>query len=162
MKTLDPKAVEKTLLGVVTDWRELFIEHRYSKTDRSGKPWVTHHPANYHFLWSESDKIDKRDQAHFWLSLYVLPNPKIIPVVNARMTPPINQPMRSISNGIQSFHVIPWPDYGMALVTATDWNCIANPWVCFIPLEAIPEINPDNTARFTEADYPKWKTEYER
>jgi hypothetical protein len=155
MTPLPQNHIDKTLLGIVTSWTDLFIEHRYAKTDRSGSPWVTHHPGTFNFLSSKADQVRMFGKPHEWLALYVKANPKIEPVIDARMTPPINQPMRQIRNNIQSYEIIPWPAYGHALITANDWNSIAHLWVCFIPLDAVPEISPDNTPRFTETDWER-------
>lgn len=154
MKPLPQDRLDKTLLGIVTDWRELFIEHRFGKKGRSKTPWVTHHPADFYFLASEDPRIKcLGNQIKDWLSLYVKPNPKIEPVIHSVCTPPIRKEQTRYN--FQAFKIIPWPDYGMALITATDVNMIAEPWVCFIPLSAVPDINPENTAMFSTADWPE-------
>ncbi len=48
--------------------------------------------------------------------------------------PPIRNPVGGSMRPPGSLRFIPWPQYGKALVLATDPSCIADVWLAFVPL----------------------------
>ncbi len=55
---------------------------------------------------------------------------------------------RCMDGRINSLKLIPWKEYGHALLVATDKTQIPSIHVAFIPLENIPTITMDNTERW--------------
>lgn len=154
MKPLEQTSIDKSLFGIVPDLRQLFEDFRYCKDQRGPEGNViTPRPAGYFFMGSEEPRIKtwlKTGNRPMAGNLSVKPSQQVVERVNSRCTGPrIGSRLGDLNWNIpyyfQAFKIIPWTVYDHALIVATDLNMIAHPWVAFVPLDAIPDINPDNT-----------------
>jgi hypothetical protein len=141
---IDEESIKKTIFGVVESLDAFFEQYIYcaERFDKgsgtsaySGRIW-TPHPKGFYFCASEYDSMKT------WIkppackgALYVKPKDGIV------------RPLQNVccNAAFQAFKIIPWRHTGHALVTATDVLMIAHPWLGFVPLASIPEINAQNT-----------------
>lgn len=147
---LAPDRIRKTIFGVVDNLSDLFDEFQYSFEVRTpvysdtrfgvSKQYQTTRPRpkGFYFISSEDKRIKTwapRGKQPYAGSLGCRPNQRVSDQVCDLCT----------DAEFQSFKIIPWVALGVALVTSCDVNFIAEPWVAFVKLDGIPEINPDNT-----------------
>jgi hypothetical protein len=146
MKPLPDESVAKTLFGVMPDLASLFADFKYCRYERSDRGTLPIAPPGYFFVSSEAPGIkiwgDDNLSSCLKHGLYVRPLPDVRRRVESRCTPRIGG---ASNDYIGSFKIIPWAPYGHALILASDSNMIANPWVAFVPLEALPKIDLTNT-----------------
>jgi hypothetical protein len=134
-----PKLTEaqlgKSIFGVIESFSDLFEDWGYSR-DVETSPVTTPRPRGYYFLASEYERVET------WLG-----RPASKGNLSVKPTEQVEKEVCDASTDaeFQSFHLIPWASTGLALVTANDCRFIAAPWVGFVPLESIPEINPGDT-----------------
>lgn len=153
MKDLGADVLKKTLYGQVDDLSYFFEEFTYirevkvpvrrsdgyggfTKDHRIETPRV----PGFYFMSSEDPRIKT------WIakpvgggSLHVKVKEDVLANVS-----------RLCIDGLAALKVIPWEPYGVALVVATDRAMIANPWLGFVPLDSIPEVNHESVGVWGE------------
>lgn len=139
---MDPSKYRQTLFGIVPNLDFFFEEFVYGLSyHQPHRGSGTHHPRGFYFMSSEHASISswyREGKNPFKGALYVKPK-RDIGIVVRNMCCEAN---------IGSFSLIPWPSEGHALVKANDRLQIANPFLGFVPLEALPEINQHTIGLF--------------
>lgn len=145
MKNLDEKHLAKARFGIAASLDDLFDGFIYCRqeTAKYQGTWTVHPDGWYFFSGIDaSDRIVTFPPGrHPGPCLYTKPKEHVKQAVLDR----------AMEGKMGSFEVIPWPEHGYALVHATDSTMIPSIWLAFVPLDSLPEINPDNTSIWSPA-----------
>lgn len=139
------ESLAKTSFGIVASLGDLFAEFTYAAsvfTNERGS--ITLAPAGYYFIASQCPTINtwETNPGKRCAGLYVRPLPHVESAIQARCFARQHGAPHGVIGG---FKIIPWPATGHALIVAGDEVHICNPFVAFVPLDALPVINSDNT-----------------
>lgn len=136
-KPIEQDRIDRTMFGMIANLDVLFSQFAYVEIPVA-KRNTDYAPPGMYFLSSEHAAIKPfADPRPHGPALHVRPLDAVRDAVKARCC----------EGRIGSFSIMVWPDTGYALVMANDRMMIANPWVAFVPVAALPTINPDNTER---------------
>jgi hypothetical protein len=149
LKPLDAESIKKSLFGIVPDLSALFSEfafvgmsHEYRQNTPQSRREIhrTYHNFPQRFFYLAARNCPTIDQtfATFVSKGFALCAEPLAAVRKAAEN-------RCCEGRLASFEIIPWPHTGHALVLAHDAVMIANPWLAFVPLDALPTISMDNT-----------------
>lgn len=145
--TLDPKQLAKTRFGLIQSLDELFDGFLYCRTKMSADQgsWSIH-PDGWYFC-SGIDTFQR-------VITFPPGHPHPGPVLYTKPKPHVKQAVldRSMEGKMGSFSLNTWKNHGMVLINATDSTSIPHIWLAFMPVEALPAINPDNTRIWTPGE----------
>lgn len=136
MRQIDQEQLAKTSFGIIQSLDEIFEGFMYCPNSRD--PSNMKYPPGFVFCSGrETGKVITFTDPSPWKGATL--------AVKARAHTMAAIEARCCEGNLGSFSIIPWPQYGYALIHATDKMMIANPWVAFIALDKLPSINPTNT-----------------
>lgn len=131
--------LKKTYFGVIASLSELFTDFIYAVEYRPAVGGTAYDaPDGYYFMASKHPGIATWAEGVCQRRVKPLYAKPSAAVYKAMM-------YRCMEGRIGSFEIIPWPHCGHALVVGRDSTGIANVWLAFIPLDALPVIDATNT-----------------
>lgn len=142
MKKLDENWLAKVQFGIVASLDDLFDGFIYCRQEPAPQGGTrTVRPNGWYFCSGREATgiVTFQPGKHPGSCLYTKPKPHVLQAVLER----------SLEGEVGAFYITAWPGREYALVHATDSTGIANPWLAFVLLDSLPEINPENTSTWS-------------